>query len=175
MTEFTRSFTPSNFEGISEEVVDIVLKFKDDYADTWERNENNTLKFEQVKRILTSKPIFCFFQKQKSDERNNRSRHKIIVPLENEKAIELNVILWKDKIDTFTEVFSYFVGKSKEIPFFTEPNKDKETYKCNSSFRIVSINSKDGTKSTSFQNLYKIIETLNIPTVDINKKKDKEN
>jgi hypothetical protein len=173
MNDFQRHIAPDTmFEGVSDEVTPIVLKFKDDYAETWERNTNNTLKFEQVKRILTSEPRVCFFQKQTRDEKNNRSRHKIIVPIENEKAIELSVVLWTDKVDAFTEVFSYFVGKSKEILFFTEPNK--ETHRCNSSFRIVNLNTKDGTKATSFQNLYRTIETLNIPTVDINKEKDKE-
>ena len=68
MTEFTRSFIPSNFEGISEETVEIVLKFKDDYAVTWERNADNTLKFEQVKRLLISEDNICFFQKYKKNE-----------------------------------------------------------------------------------------------------------
>jgi hypothetical protein len=173
MNDFQRNITPDTmFEGVSDEATPIVLKFKDDYAGIWERNTNNTLKFEQVEHILTSEPRVCFFQKQKSDEKNNRSRHKIIVPVENEKAIELSVILWTDKVDAFTEEFSYFVGKSKEIPFFTEPNK--ETHICNSSFSIVNLNTKKGTKATSFQNLYRTIETLNIPTVDINKEKDKE-
>jgi hypothetical protein len=173
MTDFIRNIPADTlFEGVSDDIIPIVLKFKDDYAGTWERNTNNTLKFEQVTRILTSEPHICFFQKQKSDEKNNRSRHKIIVPIEKEKAIELSVVLWTDKVDAFTEVFSYFVGKSKEMPFFTEPNK--ETYRCNSSFRIVNLNEKDGTKAASFQNLYKIIETFNIPTIDINKEKDKE-
>jgi hypothetical protein len=145
MNEFSRNITPNNiFEEISDEVTPIVLKFKDDYADTWEKNTNNTLKFEQLKRFLSSEPCVCFFQKQKNDEKNNRSRHKIIVPVENEKAIELSVVLWTDKVDAFTEVFSYFVGKSKEIPFFTEPNK--ETHRCNSSFRIVNLNTKDAQK-----------------------------
>ncbi len=31
MTEFTRNFVPPDFEGISDDVVDIVLKFKDDF------------------------------------------------------------------------------------------------------------------------------------------------
>ena len=181
MTEFTRSFTPSNFEGISDEVVEIVLKFKDDFAGTWERNENNTLKFEQVKRILTSKPIYCFFQKQKIYEKTNRfgqvesiPNHKIIIPIGDERAIEMKVSLWKDKTNSFfnSEVYSYSVGKSKEIPFFIEPTK--ETHKCNCSFRIVKQTDKDGTQSALFQNLCLTIENLNIPTVDINKEKDKE-
>jgi hypothetical protein len=158
------------FENISNEITPIVLKFQDNFADTWEIK--NTLKFEELKHILTSKPHMCFFQKQKGYKESNRSQHKIIVPIENEKAIELSAVLWNDKIDNFKEVYSYCASYGKEIPFFVEPCK--ETHKCNCSFRIVKKNVKDGTKSTLFQKLYETIEKLNIPPIDINKEKDKQ-
>ena len=63
MNEFTRNNVPVNLEGTTGEAVEIVLKFKDDYAETWERNSDNTLKFEQVKRLLISEQFLCFFQK----------------------------------------------------------------------------------------------------------------
>lgn len=181
MTEFTRSYTPTNFEGTSEEIVNIVLKFKDDFAESWERNTNNDLKFEQVKRILTSEPHICFFQKQKSFDKTNKFgeresvlQHKIIAPIGDEKAIELSVSLWKDRTNTMfnNEVYSYSVRKCKEIAFYVEPIKD--TYKSNCSFTITNQSDKIGTNSTAFQNLCITIEGLNIPTVDINKEKDKE-
>jgi hypothetical protein len=47
MNDFQRYIAPDTiFEGVSDEVTPIVLKFKDDLAGTWERNENNSLKFE---------------------------------------------------------------------------------------------------------------------------------
>ena len=157
-------------EKMSKEIVHIVLKFKDGFENTWERNVNNLLKFEQMKKILTSNNHTCYFQKQKNDANNNRSRHKIIIPIENEKAIELSVGLWCDKIDAFTEVFSYLVSKGKEISFLTEPIKD--TFMCACSFQVVNLMEKQGIKPQLFQNLYETIEKLNIPIADINKEKD---
>lgn len=172
MENFTRNYTPVNLEGTTDEAIEIVLKFKDDYAWTWERNADNTLKFEQVKHFLSSKQHTCFFQKQKIDEKNNRSRHKIIVPIKNEKAIELSVVLWSDKVDDFTTLHSYYVGKSKEVTFFNEPIKD--TLKIDCSFRIATLNEKVETNSNAFVQLYKNIDAQNIPAVDINKEKDKQ-
>jgi superfamily I DNA and/or RNA helicase len=180
MPDFKRDFTPVNLEGITDEPVEIVLKFKDDYAGTWERNADNTLKFEQVKRILTSEPHVCFFQKQKSFDKTNRfgeqesvPQHKIIVPIGDEKAIEISVSLWKDRTNAMfnNEIYSYSVRKCKEISLFVEPTKD--TYKSKCSFKIANQSDKIGTNSTVFQNLCITIESLNIPTVDINKEKDK--
>ena len=172
MNEFSRNITPDNlFESVSDEATPIVLKFKGDFADTWESNTENTLKFEQVKRMLSTKQHDCFFQKQKNEEENNRSRHKIIIPLENEKAIELSARLSSSKIDDFTTLYSYYVGRSKEVSFFNEPIKD--TLKQTCSFSIATLNEKAGNNNNAFVKLYKNIETLNIPTLDINKEKDK--
>jgi hypothetical protein len=174
MNEFSRNIAPDNlFEGVSEEVIPIVLKFKENYAD-------NTLKFEQVKRFLTSKPHICFFQKQKSFDKTNCfgkqesvPQHKIIVPIEDEKAIELSVSLWKDRTNAMfnNEVYSYSVRKYKEIALLVEPTKD--THKSSCSFNLANQSDKTGTNSPSFQNLCITIEGLNVPTLDINKEKDK--
>ena len=171
MEDFNRTYTPIDFGENDNSPIEIVLKFKDDFEGTWERNENNTLRFGQVKHLLAQSRI-CYFQKQKSDERNNRSRHKIYVPIDDEKAIELSVVLWQDKIDDFTILNSYFAGKSKEIVFVQPPQKD--VYKANCFFRISPSNHKDGTSSQSFIELYKRVESLNIPTIDINKEKDRK-
>lgn len=158
-------------KNVSEPIIPIFLKFRDDYADTWGRNADNTLPFAQVRQILTTNPHRCFFQKQKSGGKGDKSRHKIIVPLEDEKAIELGVTLWNGKVDAFTEVFGYFAGKSKEIPFFAEPTKDTLAYHC--SFHVGDLKDKQGTQSSLFKDMYKRVEALPVPSVDINKEKDK--
>ena len=170
MSEFERTHTPIDFSESDDSPIEIVLKFKDDFEGTWERNENNTLRFREMKMFL-SQPRTCYFQKQQPDEKKNRSRHKIFVPIENEKAIEMSVVLWQDKIDDFTTLNSYFAGKAKEIVFIP-PLKDVYQREC--LFRVVSVNYKDGTNSDNFTQLYKHVDALNIPTVDINKERDKQ-
>lgn len=172
MNEFTRNYVPVNLEGTTDEAVEIVLKFKDDYAGTWEMNENNSLKFEQVKRFLTSEQRFCFFQKAKSDEKNNRSRHKIIVPIENEKAIEMIGTLFSFHIDQFTEKYAYLIIKAKETIYINEPVKD--TKKINCKISVSTTSDKIGTNGRQFIELFKEIDALDIPTLDLNKEKDKE-
>ena len=130
MNEFTRNNVPVNLEGTTGEAVEIVLKFKDDYAETWERNSDNTLKFEQVKRLLISEQFLCFFQKYKKNEEKGEYSHKIIIPFAEEKAIELIVILSQTSIDRFTKLYSYFVIKAKETIFITEPIKETVKRKC---------------------------------------------
>lgn len=171
MNDFQRHIAPDTmFEGVSDEVTPIVLKFKDDYASTWERNTDNTLKFEQVKRLFISEQHICFFQKYKKNEAKDEYSHKIIIPFAEEKAIELMVTLSQTPIDRFTKLYSYFVIKAKETVFITEPVKD--TVKKNCKIRLFS-NSDKGTDNQQFIELYRNIETQNIPTVDINKEKDK--
>ena len=170
MSDFERTYTPIDFSESDDSPIEIVLKFKDDFEGTWERNENNTLRFREMKMFL-SQPRTCYFQKQQPDEKKNRSRHKIFVPIENEKAIEMSVVLWQDKIDDFTTLNSYFAGKAKEIVFIP-PLKDVYQREC--LFRVVSVNYKDGTNSDNFTQLYKHVDALNIPTVDINKERDKQ-
>lgn len=170
MRHFNRIYTPIDFGENDNSPIEIVLKYKDDFEGTWERNDNNTLRFGQVKQLLAQSRI-CYFQKQKSDERNNRPRHKIYVPIDDEKAIELSVSLSEVR-DSFPKLYFYFAGKSKEIVFIQPPKKD--VYSTNCRFRISPLNQKDGTNSQSFIELCKTIESLNIPTIDINKEKDRK-
>jgi len=173
MPEFTRNTHPDNlFEGTSDEIVEVYLKIKDDFDDRFNRNPENKLRAEQVRQILSLENRVCFFQKQKNDDLHNKSRHKIIIPIGNDRAIETIVGLWIDKIDTFTELYSYRVAKFKEIPFFNDPTK--HTIKRNCVFQFVELEIKSGTSAESFKELYKNTESCEIPLVDINKEKDRE-
>jgi superfamily I DNA and/or RNA helicase len=173
MAEFNRRpETKSLFEGASDEVIEVVLKVKDDFNDRYNRNPENKLRAEQLRELLLNENRVCYFQKQKADDHNNRSRHKIIVPVGNERAVEFIASLWTDKIDTFTELYSYRVAKFKEIGFFNEPAKNTTQRNC--LFRFVEIDKKDGTSSNNFKELYKTVEASEIPLVDINKDKDRQ-
>lgn len=173
MVEFNRTpKTNNNFEGTSEEAIEIVLKVKDDFNDRYNRNPENKLRAEQVRELLLSENKICYFQKQKADDRNNRSRHKIIVPIGNEKAIEFVASLWTDKIDTFTELYSYRVAKFKEVGFFNAPTKNTTIRNCK--FRFAEIEKKGGTNANSFKELYSAVESSEIPLININKEKDKK-
>ena len=175
MTDFTRDFFPINFEK-KEDLIEIVLKFKEDYADKWERNSNNTFSFDELKNFLISKEHTCYFQKQKKVEGNNKSLHKIIIPIGNNRAIEFGVRLWTDKrndTDPFSkELCSYSIGVAKEINFFKEPNK--ETIKKTCHFYLGTLYQKIEIDEEPFKKLYTTIESLDIPTIDINKDKDRE-
>ena len=173
MAEFNRRPETNNiFEGTYDEVIEVVLKIKDDFNDRYNRNPENKLRAEQLREILLSENRICYFQKQKADDQNNRSRHKIIIPVGNERAVEFVASLWTDKIDIFTELYSYRVAKFKEIGFFNEPTKNTTIRNCK--FRFADINQKDGTNANSFKDLYSTIESSEIPLIDINKEKDKK-
>jgi len=173
MAEFTRKPDTTNlFEGTSDEVVEVTLRVKDDFENRYNRNPENKLRAEQVKELLSKESRICFFQKQKADDQNNRSRHKIIAPIGNERAIELLVVLWTDKVDTFTDLYSYRIGKFKEIPFFNEPTK--HTIKRNCKFQFAELERKAGSNAENFKELFRAVEACEIPLVDINKEKDKE-
>lgn len=172
MEEFTRKPDKGNiFEGTSDKAVEITLKIKHDFHNRFNNNSENNHRAEQIIQLLSSESRVCFFQKQKADELNNKSRHKIIIPIGNERAIETIVVLWVDKPDTFTELFSYGLLKAKEISFFNEPTKNTVRRSCK--FQFVDIDQKDGTNSEDFKELYKAVEACEIPIVDINKEKDK--
>ncbi|MCZ2249296.1 MAG: AAA family ATPase [Bacteroidia bacterium] len=173
MAEFNRRPETNNiFEGTYDEVIEVVLKIKDDFNDRYNRNPENKLRAEQLREILLSENRICYFQKQKADDQNNRSRHKIIIPVGNERAVEFVASLWTDKIDIFTELYSYRVAKFKEIGFFNEPTKNTTIRNCK--FRFADINQIDGTNANSFKDLYSTIESSEIPLIDINKEKDKK-
>lgn len=173
MAEFNRRPETNNlFEGTSDEVIEVVLKVKDDFNDRYNRNPENKLRAEQLRELLLIENRVCYFQKQKADDHNNRSRHKIIVPVGNERAVEFITSLWTDKIDTFTELYSYRVAKFKEIGFFNEPTKNTTQRNC--VFRFAEIDKKDGTNANNFKELYQTVEASEIPLVDINKDKDRQ-
>ena len=173
MTEFNRRPETNNiFEGTSDEVIEVVLKVKDDFNDRYNRNPEYKLRAEQVRELLLSENRICYFQKQKADDKNNRSRHKIIIPVGNERALEFVASLWTDKIDTFTELYSYRVAKFKEVSFFNEPTKNTTIRNCK--FKFTEIEKKDGTNANSFKELYSAVESSEIPLVDINKEKDRQ-
>lgn len=173
MAEFNRRPETNNlFEGTSDEVIEVILKVKDDFNDRYNRNPENKLRAEQLIELLLNENRICYFQKQKADNYNNRSRHKIIVPVGNERAVEFVASLWTDKIDTFTELYSYRVAKFKEVGFFNEPTKNTIIRNCQ--FRFTEIDRKDGTNAHSFKELYSAVESSEIPLIDINKEKDKK-
>lgn len=173
MSEFNRKPISNNvFEGTSEEATEVILRTIDDFENRYNRNSENKLRIEQLKNLLATEHRVCFFQKQKSDDQNNKSRHKIIIPIGNERAIETIVGLWVDKVDTFTELYSYRVAKFKEVQFFNEPNKN--TIKRNCKFQFIPLDRKAGTNAESFKELFKAVDSCDIPVVDINKEKDKQ-
>lgn len=173
MSKFNRRPETNNiFEGTSDEVIEVVLKVKDDFNDRYNRNPENKLRAEQVRELLLSENRICYFQKQKADDKNNRSRHKIIIPVGNERALEFVASLWTDKIDTFTELYSYRVAKFKEVGFFNEPTKNTTIRNCK--LKFTEIEKKDGTNANSFKELYSAVESSEIPLIDINKEKDRQ-
>ncbi len=171
MTDFTRNFLPINFEK-KEDLVEIVLKFRDDYEGKRKKDSNFT--FEQLKNFLFSNEHTCYFQKQKNKEGNDRLFHKIIIPIGNNRAIELSVQVWEDRRDTadrFSEkIYLYNIGWDKEVNFFKEPSK--ETIKRTCCFYL--FTPRIETNDNLFKKLCGEIEELGIPTIDINKDKDRE-
>jgi len=173
MAEFTRTPETANiFEGTSEEAVEVTLRIIDDFENHYNRNPENKLKAGLVKQLITKENRVCYFQKQKADDKNNLSKHRIIIPIENERAIEVVVGLKVDKIDTFTDLYSYRVLKLKEVSFFNEPTK--HTVRRNCKFQFEDLNRKAGSNSEKFKELFKAVESCEIPVVDINKDKDKQ-
>lgn len=176
MSDFERTYTPIDFGESDDSPIEIVLKFKDDFEGTWERNENNTLRFREMTQLL-SKPRICYFQKIKTYERtdnygipHNNSVHKILIPIEENKAIEFQCSIYGEPINQFDKLYSYFVKKGKEVVFVVAPNKDVE--QCNCYYKFYSDEKKGAGRR--FTDFYQKVDALNIPTVDINKEKDKQ-
>src|SRR5690606_14853363 len=104
MEEFTRKPETTNiFEGTSEEPIEVVLRVIDDFENHYNRNTDNTISFSRVKELVTQRSQICFFQKQKADSQNSLSKHKIIIPIENDKAIEGIIGLKTQRVSTFDE------------------------------------------------------------------------
>jgi superfamily I DNA and/or RNA helicase len=175
MAEFNRRPETNNlFEGTSDDVIDVVLRIKDDFSQQYNNNENNIIKFEEVLNQITTSNIVCFFQKQKEfigkDKFTNAvtksSTHKIIIPIGNETAIEGTLALYQDE-------YSYRVVKLKQVKLFNEPIKNTIKRNCNLTFRA--FNDYRGfVSSEKFKELFNQIENLQIPIVDINKDKDRQ-
>lgn len=170
--DFQRLFHRVNFETVSNDAIDVFIKFKDDFETTWTNNPNKPFSYSKLKSALSKPNTLCYFQKQKKDESNNRMRHKILVPIEDEMAVELRVGLWTVNIDTFTTKYYYFVGKCRVISFIQAPKKDTYSAVCN--IKILANGDRTGTNSPAFESLCKSIEALEVPKVDVNKDKDKE-
>jgi len=152
--------------------IEITLKMRDDFASRYDNNNDNTLKAAQLIKRLTSGQAYAFFQKQKTDVSRNRSTHRMIVPFEKERALEFGLTLWTDKLDAFTSAYSYMVGKCKEIPYFRPPQKNTIRKLC--LFKVVDSDKKAGSVSADFKELYKAVEAMPIPVVDVNKEKDQQ-
>lgn len=171
MSEFERQPAPNNlFEGVNEVPVELYLRKRDQTLERFNRNENNELRFQQVTKILNEKPILCYFQKQKDNQKGN-ARHRILIKVGEEKGVEIIVGLHRTNIDDFTEVYSYYILKIKEVSIFNPPSKDVEKRIC----KIEFIEEKEnrGTQDEEFKNLYQAIEKLPIPVIDLNKEKDR--
>lgn len=176
MEDFSRTYTQIDFGENDISPIKIVLKFKDDFASTWERNENNTLRFGQVKQLF-AQTRKCYFQKIKTYERvdqygisHNNSVHKIIIPIEEEKAIELQCSINEESLNQVEKAYSYFVKKAKEVVFIIAPNKDIEHCECFFSF----YSKENRGAGKQFTDFFLKVDALNIPTVDINKEKDRK-
>lgn len=173
MKEFTRRPETANiFESTSDEAIEVTLRIVDDFENRFNRNPENKLRAAQVVQLLSSETRVCFFQKQTPDKKSGKSRHKIIIPIGNERAIEGIVGLKDDIVDTFTTLFSYRILKFKEASFFNEPTK--HTIKRNCKIQFEHITGEAGTNAENFKELYKAVEACEIPVVDINKEKDKQ-
>lgn len=175
MAEFNRRPETNNlFEGTSDEVIEVVLRIKDDFSQQYNNNESNLIKFEQVLNQITIGNVVCLFQKQKEfigkDKFTNaitkHSTHKIIIPIGNETAIEGTLALYQDE-------YSYRVVKLKQVKLFNEPVKNTIKRNCKLTFRA--FNDYRGfVSSEKFKELFDQIENLQIPIVDINKDKDRQ-
>jgi len=107
-------------DNINDENIEIIFRTVDDFVFRYDSNLNNSFKAEQMLRNITIGIKACYFQKQWADDINNFSRHKIIIPLEQEVAVEFIVGLKRDRIDAFSDLYSYRVLKVKEILFLRE-------------------------------------------------------
>lgn len=175
MAEFIRRPDTNNiFEGTSDEVIEVVLRIKDDFSQQYNNNESNLIKFEQVLNQITTSNVVCLFQKQKEfigkDKFTNavtkHSTHKVIIPIGNETAIEGTLALYQDE-------YSYRVVKLKQVKLFNEPVKNTIKRNCKLIFRA--FNDYRGfVSSEKFKELFTQIENLQIPIVDINKEKDRQ-
>ena len=179
MNEFVRQPESNNiFE--HNENSRIVLRYNSDWESRYNNNSENSINFYQLKEIL-SKENTCYWQKNKVESRTNRNTgkattnvsHKIIIPINDEKAIWIIGSLSMRKINQFDSEFAYFIVKIKEISFLKPPSNN--TIIKNSSFKLLDLNEEGKTShNNDFKEIYNEIEKLDIPTKDINKDADKQ-
>lgn len=164
---------PPVFESTGAPVVDVYLRFSDDFADRWNTKTKNTLRFDELKSTLTNGAVVCYFQKDKpfiNKKGGERHQHSILIPVNDERAIKIQAILWKEEPNIYTHLYSYSVNKCNEIPFTKEPDKDVHIAECNIHFTTRS--QQEGTESQEFLDLYKLVDELDLPAVEMNKEKD---
>lgn len=159
------------FEGIEDDVITLFLKHKDNQQEQWGKNPDHTLSYQQLMDEITSMPVTVYFQKQKKDEKNNRLRQRLIIQIAEEKAVEFRTSLYEVRNDIFNPSYYLFIGRAKEIDFFKEPQKDTITKKCK--IKFISFNENIGSSESNFMDLLKNIESLQIPTQELNKEKDR--
>lgn len=170
MAEFNRIPEINNiFEATSDEVVEVTLRIKDDFAKQYNNNTNNEIRFENLLTQITATSVVCIFQKQKEfigKDNTKHSTHKIIIPLGDETAVEGTLALYHDE-------YSYRVVKLKQVKLFNEPVKNIIKRHCKLAFK--GFNDYRGfVSSEKFKDLFLQIENLQIPLVDINKDKDRQ-
>ena len=160
------------FEDVTEDILNLFLKQRQEMKEIWEKNPNNTLSYEKLIDELTSMPVTVYFQKQKKDEKTDRLRQRIIIQIAEERAVEMRTSLWTINNDAFTQSFCLLIGKIREIDFFNPPKKDVITKTCK--IRLVGYNENVGSNEPLFTSLLKDIESLSLPTQEINKDKDQQ-
>lgn len=160
------------FEDVSDDILSLFLKQRSEMKEIWEKNPNNTISFERLIDELTSMPVNVYFQKQKKDEKNDRLRQRLVIQIADERAVELRTSLWTINTDAFSQSYALLIGKFREIDFFNPPKKDTISKTCK--IRLVGPNENVGSNDSSFTDLLRDIEALQIPTQEINKAKDQQ-
>lgn len=148
----------------------IALKFSDKFKENWNRN-NREIRFENLKELVTREPHYCHFQRARGGERQEQAPHKILIPIGEGRAIEMLCLLGSYKHSSSFYIYIwryYFVFSAKVISSYIPPKKDSIQKVCEFVIHPELSHSK------GLRWLSEEIDELNIPTVDINKEKDKK-
>lgn len=173
MDNFERNHTNIQiFEDLSDDIISLFLKQRNEMREIWGRNPNNTLSFDKLIDEITAMPVTVYFQKQKRDEKSDRPRQRIVIQIAEERALEMRTSLWTVNNDAFTQIYCLLIGKFREIDFFNPPKKDTISKTCK--IQLVGPNEARGSNESNFTSLLKEIESLSIPTQEINKEKDQQ-
>ena len=160
------------FENISDDILLLPLKLRPEMKEIWEKNPNNTLPYDKLIDQISSMPVTVYFQKQRKDDTNNRLRQRLMIQIAEERAVEFRTSLWTIKSDAFSQSFALGIGKFREIDFFNEPNKDCIKKVCK--IRLVGPSENFGSNEKAFTDLLRDIESLEIPSKELNKDKDQQ-